>query len=184
MLDRGETFETYRDYLALLARLHVGRRLQAKVDVSGVVQLTLLEAHRGLERFHGQSETLRTAWLRRILVNNLADEFRKLAAGKRDVGRERSLEAALEESSSRFEALLATEQSSPSQRADHEEQLVRMAHALSALPENQRRAVELHHLQGWPLQQIASDLGITKPAVAGLMHRGMQNLRRLMASDG
>src|SRR5262245_38968539 len=110
--------EPYREYLCLLARMQVAPRLQAKIDVSGVVQLTLLEAHRAADQLRAQNEPQRAAWLRRILVNNLADELRKFAAGKRDVGRERSLEAALEQSSSRLEAFLAAEQSSPSQRAD------------------------------------------------------------------
>jgi RNA polymerase sigma-70 factor (ECF subfamily) len=180
MSQPADTFEAYRDYLTLLARLQISPRLQAKIDVSGVVQITLLEAHRGMSQLHGRSETQRAAWLRRILVNNLADEIRKLATGKRDIGRERSLEAALDESSSRLEAFLAAEQSSPSERADREEQLLRLAHALSRLPENQRRAVELHYLKGQSLGAIAAELGSTKPAVAGLLHRGLHCLRTLM----
>ena len=37
--------ESYRSYLQLLGRLEVRGRLKVKVDVSGVVQQTLLEAH-------------------------------------------------------------------------------------------------------------------------------------------
>jgi RNA polymerase sigma-70 factor (ECF subfamily) len=174
----GLAWERYREYLHLLARLQVAPRLQAKIDVSGIVQMTLLEAHQALGQLRGQSEPQQAAWLRRILIHNLADELRKLAAGKRDVGRERSLEAALEESSSRLEAFLAADQSSPSQQVVREEQLLRMAQALAALPENQRQAVELHHLKGWTLDAIAKELGSTKPAVAGLLHRGLKNLRQ------
>jgi RNA polymerase sigma-70 factor (ECF subfamily) len=65
-----------------------------------------------------------------------------------------------------------------------QEQLLRMANALASLPEGQRKAVELHHLKGLPLTAIAQELGCSKPAVAGLLHRGLKNLReRLEAAD-
>jgi RNA polymerase sigma-70 factor (ECF subfamily) len=136
-----------------------------------------LEAHQAREQLQGQTEEQRTAWLRRILANNLVDEIRKLGAGKREAAKERSLEAALEGSSSRLEAWMAAEQSSPSEQAIRHEQMLRLAEALATLPENQRKAVELHHLQGWTLTEIAKELGCSKPAVVGLLNRGMKKLR-------
>ena len=59
----------------------------------------------------------KVAWLRKALAHNLTDEVRKLKAASRDVGRERSLEVALEDSSARLEAWLGTKQSSPTQQA-------------------------------------------------------------------
>ena len=56
-----------------------------------------------------------------------------------------------------------------------------MAESLAALPEGQRRAIELHHLQGLPLAEIADELGTTKSAVAGLLHRGLKALRATSA---
>jgi RNA polymerase sigma-70 factor (ECF subfamily) len=103
----------------------------------------------------------------------LADVLRKLAAQKRDVHREWSLD----QSASRLEWWLAADQSSPSQHAVRQEELLRLAESLATLPEAQRRAIELHHLQGWPLAEIAAELGSTKAAVAGLLHRGLKTLR-------
>jgi len=75
------------------------------------------------------------------------------------------------------EQWLAAEQSSPSQHAIRQEELLRMAESLASLPESQRRAIELHHLEGRPLAEIAAELGSTKAAVAGLLHRGLKTLR-------
>jgi RNA polymerase sigma-70 factor (ECF subfamily) len=177
--DRGLDPECYRDYLALLARMQLRPQLRGKVDLSGVVQQTLLEAYQAGEQFpHAPEE--QAAWLRRILANNLQDEVRKFGRARRAVARERSLEAALDDCSSRLQGWLAADQSSPSQRAIRQEDLLRLAHALAGLPEEQRRAVELHHLQGCPLAEVAEQLGRSKGAVAALLFRTLQKLRHLL----
>jgi RNA polymerase sigma-70 factor, ECF subfamily len=182
---RAHDLERFRAYLALLARLEVAPRLRDKVDLSGVVQQTLLEAHQGLAEQAGarRTEAEMIAWLRSILSHNLADVLRKLTAKRRDYRNECSLERALDQSASRCEAWLVAAQSSPSQQAIRREELLRMAESLAALPESQRRAIELHHLQGWPLVEIAAELATTKAAVAGLLHRGMKTLRAELNSE-
>jgi RNA polymerase sigma-70 factor (ECF subfamily) len=170
----------FRSYLSLLARLHMDRRLQGKLDLSGVVQQTLLEAYQTMQQFQGRSEAEKAAWLRRALANNLADEVRKLAAGKRNVARERSLQDAIEQSSARIQDWLAAEQSSPSGAIVRQEQAVCLADALVRLPENQRLAVELRHLKGLSVADVAQELDCTKPAVIGLLNRGVKKLRQLL----
>jgi len=171
----------FRGYLSLLARLEVSPRLRSAIDLSGIVQQTLLEAYKSGSQGRTQAQT--AAWLRAVLIHNLADEARRLGARKRDVFRERSLEAALERSASRLECWLAAEQSSPSQRAIRHEELMELVRALAVLPDPQRQAVELHHLKGLSLSEIAEELGVTKPAVAGLLHRGLKALRARLAAE-
>lgn len=43
---------------------------------------------------------------------------------------------------------------------------------LGGLPEDQRVAIELRHLQGLTLKQVAENLDRSSAAVAGLLHRG------------
>jgi len=175
-----QELERFRDYLGLLARLQLDGALQGKVDVSGVVQQTLLEAHQALTQFPDRNEALRAAWLRQILANNLRDEIRKFRAAARDAQRECSLEAALELSSSHLGSWLAANHSSPSQQALRHEELLALAHALTRLPADQRQAVELHHLKGLALADVAWQLGRSKGAVAQLLFRGLKRLRELL----
>src|SRR5439155_1238784 len=74
---------------------------------------------------------------------------------KRDVGLERSLELDLDRSASGFAAWLAVDQTSPSGRAERNEELLRMVEALAELPELMREVVVLKHCQGWTLPRIA-----------------------------
>jgi RNA polymerase sigma-70 factor (ECF subfamily) len=179
-LSPDQDLERFRGYLHFFVRTKVDPRLQAKIDPSGIVQQTFLEAHQALSGFQGQTEEQKMAWLRRILANNLADEIRKLQTGKRELGRERSLEGALEQSASRLEVWLQADQSSPSQKAEHHENELKLADALARLPEGQREALMLQHWQGWTVAEIGNHMGRSPEAVAGLIKRGLKQLRQML----
>ena len=182
--DPGALLEGFRDYLALLARLQLAPHLRGKIDLSGVVQQTLLEAHGAIDQLRRMTAEQQAAWLRKALACNLADEVRKLTTARRDVTRERSLEQAVEESAGRLEAWLATDRSSPSEQAARNEQLLRLAHALARLPEDQRLAVELHHLHGRPVAEVARELNRSEGAAGALLARGLKKLRQLLKEEG
>jgi RNA polymerase sigma-70 factor (ECF subfamily) len=182
--DLADDLERFRDYLALLGRLHVEPRLRGKLDVSGVVQQTLLEAYQALRRQPADGDAARLALLRRVLANNLADEARRLGRARRGAGHDLSLEEAVGRSSARLEQFLADVASTPSEVAGRREEALRLPAALASLPEPQRRAVELRHLQGLSLAEVAAELQTTRPAVAGLLHRGLQKLREALSGEG
>jgi RNA polymerase sigma-70 factor (ECF subfamily) len=180
----AEKLERFRAYLHLLARLHMDPRLRGKLDPSDVVQQTFLQAHRALGQFRGQNEAELAAWLRRILAHSLTHAARDAGRAKRDLARERSLGEALDASSARLVSWLAADQSSPSQKADHNEQCLRLADALAELPEAQQEAVVLHNWQNWTVADIGRHLGKSPMAVAGLLKRGLKQLRtRLDAGE-
>jgi RNA polymerase sigma-70 factor (ECF subfamily) len=170
--------EQFRPYLNLLARLHLDPRDRGLVDPSDIVQQTLLAAHAKQAQFRGATDAQRAGWLRAILANQLALAIRNF--GPKGGGRVRSLQDDLDRSSARLEAFLAVDHSSPSERAIRSEQAVHLAAALAKLPEDQRRALELRHLEGLPVPEVASRMDRTVPAVAGLLHRGTKALRGLM----
>jgi RNA polymerase sigma-70 factor (ECF subfamily) len=185
MPDPAETavlpLDAYRDYLLLLARLHLGRDVPGRLEPSDLVQQTLLDAHQQWDQFRGRTGAELAAWLRRMLACNLIDARRALGRAKRDAGREQSLHTALEQSSARIADWLAVDQTSASGQAVRHEEAVRLAAALAQLPDAQRDALVLRHLEGWTLADISRHLDRTPSAVAGLLKRGLKQLRELLA---
>ena len=181
--DAALDLERYRSYLHLLARLQLAPRLRGKLDASDVVQQTLLKAHEAWGQFRGHEPAELAAWLRRILARTLADAARDLGRAKRDVALERSLEAAVEESSARLEAWVTADQSSPSEQAIRNEQAIRLAEALGTLPDAMREALVLKHCQDWSLAEIGQHLRRSPAAVASLLRRGLRQLRELLYEE-
>jgi len=173
----SEDFERFRPYLSMLARCQHDPRIQAKFDPSDVVQQTLLQAHRAVDRFEGDSDAQRAAWLRQILARTLQHKVRDLGRAKRNVHREKSLEADLNTSSVRMEQWLVDDHTGPLDRAVKNEMLLRVADALESLSENQREAIILHYLKGWKLSEIATTMHRRIPMVSGLLRRGLEKIR-------
>jgi RNA polymerase sigma-70 factor (ECF subfamily) len=168
-------------YLAALGRCLLRYELVGKVDLSGVVQQTLLDAHLAGLTLSTPDPTRQRAWLTQVFERNLTDAVRRATAARRDATREVSLAGPAGPDEFPLAGLLAADGSSPSGRASREEEVARLARALIRLPIDQRRAVELRYLHDRSVGEIADALGRSKAAVAGLLKRGLRQLRELLA---
>ncbi|MFT7641665.1 MAG: RNA polymerase sigma-70 factor (ECF subfamily) [Pirellulaceae bacterium] len=177
----GQLLERYRPYLRLMAQRDLDQRMQARLDASDVVQQTFLEAQRDLVGFRGEAEGELIAWLRRILKNNVAEEVdRHLAAQKRSANREQGQAPPGDGAAVPTVERLPADQSSPSQRAMRGEAAIRLAWAIDQLPETQREAIRLRHLEGMALAMISERMEKSEMAVAGLLKRGLKGLREAL----
>lgn len=180
--ERG--LEGYRDYLRMLVRLQAVSVPDSKVDTSDIVQQAMLHAHQHRSQFRGKSEAEWLGWLRTILSNTLTAAARRLEAKSRQLSREQSLDQVLETSPTVMDPFLAARLPTPSESFSRVEEAVRLAAALESLPEDQRRVVELHHLQGMGIAEVASELKRSKSAVVGLLFRGLKRLREILERSG
>jgi RNA polymerase sigma-70 factor (ECF subfamily) len=176
---RGRLLEAYRGYLALLARVQLGRDLRGKVDPSDLVQEVFMEAHRDFGQFRGQTEAELRAWLRRVLATGLADQVRRYrGTRRRDPRLERQLAAELDRSSQALERGLVAPGSSPSAGAERREDARRLAEALERLPAGYRDVLLLRHWHGLTFPEIARRLDRTLDVVKNVWLRGLARLRR------
>ena len=88
----GRALEACRPYLVRVAARGIPAHLRAKLEPADAVQEAFLHAQRAFAGFPGRTEADLLAWLRRILLNALANQRRRFrAGGKRQAGREVSL---------------------------------------------------------------------------------------------
>lgn len=180
----AELLSLYRNYLAILARVHIDVALQAKADPSDLVQETCLQATCDFAQFCGTTEPEFTAWLRKILAHRGIAMIRQYnGSQRRDVTREARLEAEIDFSAQTLARVPVSPCHSPSQSAVRRETAVLLADALAALPSHYREALVLHHLEHAPLAEVAQRLGRTVDSVKKLLARGLIRLRTEMKDE-
>lgn len=176
----GPLLECYRNYLRLLARIEIGRRLQGKLDASDLVQEAFLEAHRNFKLFQGTDEPQFAHWLRQILAAKVANLVRHyFGTQARDVRLEQAVAADLDNSSRMLANELAASMTSPSQQAAKREEAVLLANALEQLPADYREVIVLRHLEGLTFPQVASRMERTQDSVEKLWLRALAKLRKV-----
>jgi RNA polymerase sigma-70 factor (ECF subfamily) len=184
----GSLLELYRNYLRILARSQLTAELLPRATPSDVVQETFLEAYRDFVQFRGNTPAEFVAWLRRILVRNIARLVeRHMAAQKRDVRKEVSLDAiarSFDQSTCRLGQVLGVAVDSPSDRVASSERAALVADHLAKLPSHYREVLVLRHLEELPFDQVAERMRRTPAATRMLWVRAIDQLRKSLTSEG
>jgi len=159
----GELVRRHRDRLWAVALRTLGDREEA----ADAVQDALVSAYRAAHTFRGQSAV--TTWLHRITVNACLDRARKAASRK----------TSPVDDTERLEQLLEPheEASAPAERNDLHRQLVE---ALGTLPTDQRAALVLVDMQGYPVAEAARVLDVPTGTVKSRCARGRARLLPLL----
>ena len=123
-------------------------------------------------------------WLQVIAARRVADAYRRyFDFEKRDLRKEIPLDQLLarcDRSAARLVDALADSASGPLSIAYRHEQALRLADAMSALPEHYREILQLRYLEERPLGEIARQLSRTKGSTAMIMARAIEKLRELL----
>ncbi|MEU1440443.1 RNA polymerase sigma factor SigM [Streptomyces sp. RLB3-17] len=159
----GEIVRRHRDRLWAVALRTLGDREEA----ADAVQDALVSAYRAAHTFRGQSAV--TTWLHRITVNACLDRARKAASRK----------TSPVDDTERLEQLLEPHESAsaPAERNDLHRELLT---ALSTLPADQRAALVLVDMQGYPVAEAARVLDVPVGTVKSRCARGRARLLPLL----
>jgi RNA polymerase sigma-70 factor (ECF subfamily) len=178
----GRALDAYRNYLLGVAAQMLDPALRAKAGASDLVQETFLEAQRDFAQFQGATEAELRAWLRRLLLNNLAN-FRRRYHGtdKRQLGREAPLQS--DSGSGTPGGVLAAETPSPSGQAAAREQAEAVRGALRRLPDDYRQVLLWRYQEKLPFEEIGRLLRRTPNAARKLFARALERFQEEMGAD-
>jgi RNA polymerase sigma-70 factor (ECF subfamily) len=173
----GEALQAYRAYLLLIAQQELDPQLRAKGGASDLVQETFIDAQRLLGTFEGSTGGAWAAWLRELLLNNLADFVRRYrATAKRSVGREVGQPAGDSGADRGGEAV--ADIPSPSVTAMAAEQAAALEQALGRLPDDYREVLVLRYQGDVSFEEIGRRLGRSANAARKLWLRALRKLEQ------
>ncbi|MEV4705285.1 RNA polymerase sigma factor SigM [Actinoplanes sp. NPDC049316] len=152
----NELVRRHRDRLWAVALRTIGDREEA----ADAVQDALLSAHRAAARFRGDSAV--TTWLHRIVVNACLDRIRR---------RQAHPTVPLPDGTHTDDGGVGTRAEPAAPTQDHDTALVVRA-ALAALPPEQRAALVLVDVQGYPVAEAAEILGVAEGTIKSRCARG------------
>ncbi|SDM97194.1 RNA polymerase sigma factor SigM [Actinacidiphila guanduensis] len=159
----GEIVRRHRDRLWAVALRTLGDREEA----ADALQDALVSAFRAAHTFRGQSAV--TTWLHRITVNACLDRARRAASRRTaPVADEQYLDAIVEPQESA---------AAPAERHELHRELLA---ALETLPPEQRAALVLVDMQGYPVAEAAEVLGVPVGTVKSRCARGRARLLPLL----
>jgi RNA polymerase sigma-70 factor (ECF subfamily) len=172
----GEALESCRAYLLLVANQELDSGLQAKGGPSDLVQETFLEAQRDFDGFAGCSADELRAWLRKILLHNLANFARQYRdTDKRKLALEVGLPGG--DQSGGGEQQLVAELTGPESLALRRERGRQLQAAVERLPDDYRQVIEWRYRDECSFEEIARRLSRSDNAARKLWFRAIEQLK-------
>jgi RNA polymerase sigma-70 factor (ECF subfamily) len=179
----NELFQRYHRMMVEVARRKIGPRLRLKEEPDDLAQTTFREAARDFPNYEYRGEASLVRWFLQILQNKIRDKAEFYSAGKRDLGRERSMDAPIaggDEGSPRTSEPESLDLSVTMQ-VTREESIGVLRTALEELSPEHRQAITLVFFEGRQLRDAGEIMGgRTEDAVRMLLRRAEQRLGEIL----
>lgn len=178
----NELFRRYYGLLIEVARRRLGPRLKLKEDADDLAQTTFREATRDFRHYRYQGDDSLLRWLIQILNNKIRDRAEFYSAGKRDMSRERTIEAPTDNDDGPRAIEPESTDLSVTRQVSREEEFAILRKGLERLSPDHRQAITLVFFQGLSLRQAGEQMGgKTEDAVRMMLRRAEARLKDIVA---
>ena len=171
---QAELLNSFRSYLRAVAVNTIGEKAGGKLSVSDLVQNALIDGCNDFDQCRASGEDEFKAWLRQILLNDIANSYRYFRRQKRDVAKEVSVEAC---------ALLAPHYDSPVSAALRKEAELKLTKSISELNSDYQLVIRLRHQEKHTFIEIGQKLSRSTDAARMLWNRAVGELSKKLSND-
>lgn len=156
-----DAYAKFLSEVSVLLRGYVGRRINGADEVEDVLQEVLISLH--LVRHTYVPGRPVGPWLYAIADHRIADSFRR--ARRMDKGKCELSDEVADSGGRHF-------------HRDPRGEAIR--HALTKLPQVQRRVIEMMKIEELPVREVAAHMGMSESLVKVTAFRGYETLRRIL----
>ncbi len=169
----GELLEQFRGFLLLTAEMTLESGVRPKVGASDLVQESIIDAHQNFRSFRGETNNEFQGWLKRILLNNLLNQYRKWKKSRR---RQLSRETFLGRADSGIKDLEDPTALLPSEIACLAEDTRLIIQVIEGLPDDYREIIQLRHREQLEFEEIGRKMNRSSDAARMLWYRAFERL--------
>jgi RNA polymerase sigma-70 factor (ECF subfamily) len=181
----NDLFARYHHLMVEVARRRIGPRLRMKEEPDDLAQTTFREATRDFANYEYRGESSLVRWLIQILQNKIRDKAEFYSATKRDLSRERAIDAP---PSSEPQSMPGIEPPSTdlsvTMQVQRVENYAHLRKALTELSDEHRQAITLVFFEGMQLKDAGAIMGgRTEDAVRMMLRRAEARLHEILRTS-
>jgi RNA polymerase sigma-70 factor (ECF subfamily) len=173
---RSDLAQHVQSYVTIMADKNLERGVRTNVGPSDIVQQTLMQMVNGIEDFRGESTAEFYGWLNKIIQNEANRASRDLKRQKRDIRRQRSLDA----QDSVVKKIHSPEDNhpTPGTEAIGNERIELFYRALEKLPEDYATVIRLRNLEELGFNEIGEKMDRSSDAASKLWFRAIVKFQK------
>ncbi|MCU0710557.1 MAG: sigma-70 family RNA polymerase sigma factor [Pirellula sp.] len=174
-MELSRLMELQRQHLRRFVECRINQKVASRLDASDIIQEVYIRAYRGLDTYLVDPEIPPLVWLRRLSKQILSEAHRKQFRQLRSPYQE---QANINES---FIWRIVDSGESIRTEAEKRDTAERIRSLLSQLSEIDREVLEMRHLEGYSIRDIAQLLDLTQDTIKKRYYRALSRFREIVS---
>lgn len=176
-MELSRLMDLQRQHLRRFVECRINQKVASRLDASDIIQEVYIRAFRGLDTYLVDPEIPPMVWLRRLSKQILSEAHRKQF---------RQLRSPYQEQSNINESFIwriVDSTDSIRTEAEKRDTAERIRSLLSQLSEIDREVLEMRHLEGYTIRDIAELLDLTQDTIKKRYYRALSRFREIVSQS-